>query len=442
MNKQQWWKLLLPVLVMLMVSACAVPAAAPAGESGAAGDGAEKVTLLVWDQFGGADVSPAVDQIYASFMEQHPNIEIQREIVPLEQLRATARTALAAGAGGPDVLYHDVTPTRELIDAGLILNLDEYAAEYGWKDRLYATGLSWTTIENKLWGLGLESEFVGVFYNETLFAQEGLEVPQTLEEVLEFCQIATERGYVPLAHSQNPGWQNYFSFTMPLHNTVGVETMRSLLFEHQGRWDSDEIIQGVKTFYEEMKAAGCFVEDLNALDFAGAIDLFTSGEAFMLPTGTWVVSGLLEFAKENEVKMMPWFDLPGDVGRIYTMGMGSAYYIAANSAHPDEAALFLDYLFSEEAVDMWVEQASKIPPVAANTDAMDLAPLQEFVVETLEVAGSGEGDLELGWNVDLIVPEEFNEMLRDGFQAVWAGTKSVEQQMADLQAIWESHLSH
>jgi raffinose/stachyose/melibiose transport system substrate-binding protein len=283
----------------------------------------------------------------------------------------------------------------------------------------------------------LESEFVGIFVNKDLFEAEGLEVPQTISEALEFCRIAKERGYVPMAHSQSGGWQTYFSFTMPAHNYVGIDYIEKLLFEGEGRWDSEGFIEAMKITYEDMKEAGCFVEDLNALDFGGAIDFFNNQETFMLPTGTWVVGRILDFSTEHTVEMMPWFDMETGEPRAYTMGMGSAWFVSAASEHPDEAALFLDYLFSEEAVKIWIENASRIPPVPVDTDQLDLLPLQKFVVDTLEAAGTGQADIALGWDVDLIVPEEFNTMLKDGWQAVYAGTKTVEEQMADLQEVWE-----
>lgn len=398
----------------------------------------DEVTLLVWDHFTDSPTVDVVDQIYDGFEAAHPNITIEREVFLADEIEATARTALASGTG-PDLVYMDVSPARELIAAGLMQPLDAYAEEYGWRDRFYPSGLSWTTIDDQLWGLGAESEFVGIFYNQTLIDQEGLTVPQTLDEALEFCRAASELGYVPIAHSQNPGWQAYFTFTMPVHNNVGVEEMEALLFDGEGRWDSPEIARAVESVYVDMKEAGCFIDDLNGLDFDGAVDLFNSGEALMLPTGTWVVDRIVEFSKTNDIQMMPWFAIEEGQERVYTQGMGSAYFLSAASEHPDEAALFLDYLFSPEAVQLWVGGASRIPPVPVDTttpELSDLAPLQKYVIDTLEAAEAGEGSL--GWNIDLLAPEEFNVMQESGFQAVWAGTKTIEEQLADLQEIWET----
>lgn len=396
----------------------------------------EAVTLLVWDQHGDA-AATAVETIYNGFMEKYPHITIERELVPLEQLRATARTALASGTG-PDVMYHDVTPGRELFRAGLLLPLDEYAEQYGWRDRFFPAGLQWTLVDDQISGLGLEYEFVGVFVNKTIFEEEGWEVPQTLDQLLAYCQDAKEKGYVPVAHGQNPGWQNYFSFTMPVHNVVGVEAMRQLLFEGEGRWDTPEMVRAVEVFDRDMRDAGCFVEDVNGLDWQGQQDLFFAGEAPLFPTGTWVVGEILNNMPDYEVEMMPFPAIEEGGNRVYTAGMGSAYFISASTEHPDEAALFLDYIFSEEAVKIWIEDAGFIPPVQADTSGLDVPPLLQFVLETLQAAGKGEGDVQLGWNVDLLVPEEFDTMMRDGFQAVMADLKTPEEQLADLQAIWEA----
>lgn len=445
------WSFVWVGMVALLVMAC-VPVAAPApapeaapvqeasqaapeeaAEPPAASE--EQVTLLVWDQHAeGADA--AVTKITENFMKQHPNIVIQRELVPLEQMRATAKTALASGTG-PDIIYHDVTPGRELFQAGLVMPLDKYADQYGWRDRFYPAGLQWTVVDDKITGLGLEYEFVGVFYNKTLLEQEGLAVPQTLSETLDFCRKAKELGYVPLAHSQNPGWQNYFSFTMPIHNYVGVDYMEKLLFENEGSWNTEDMVKALNTVYKDMKEAGCFVEDLNALDFNGAQDLFWSGDALMLPTGTWAIGGIVQNMPDATVEMMPWPAIEGGKSRAYTAGMGSAYFISSATKHPDEAAMYLDYLFSDEAVKIWIEEAAFIPPVPANTEGLEVSPLLAFALDTLSAAGTGTGDLELGWDVDLIVPETFNTLLRDGLQALWAGTKTTEEQMAELQKIWE-----
>jgi raffinose/stachyose/melibiose transport system substrate-binding protein len=152
------------VILSLVLSACAPKAPesiqVPAAQEPAAQEPVqEDITLVVWDQFGEGPVGAAAQKVYDNFTAKYPHIKIVKEIYSMEQLAATARTALASGTG-PDIIYNDVTPARELINANLIVDLEPYAQEFGWRNRFYDTGLSWTEVNGKLFGLGLESEFV------------------------------------------------------------------------------------------------------------------------------------------------------------------------------------------------------------------------------------------------------------------------------------------
>ena len=43
----------------------------------------------------------------------------------------------------------------------------------------------------------------------------------------------------------------------------------------------------------------------------------------------------------------------------------------------------------------------------------------------------------MGYNIDVLTPDNFNKVMWDGFAAVLAGSKTPEQQAADLQAAME-----
>ncbi|MCD6033863.1 MAG: hypothetical protein K0S78_6049, partial [Thermomicrobiales bacterium] len=45
--------------------------------------------------------------------------------------------------------------------------------------------------------------------------------------------------------------------------------------------------------------------------------------------------------------------------------------------------------------------------------------------------------VQFGYNVDVLAPPEFNEMMLSGFQAILVGDKTPEQQATDLEAAWE-----
>jgi raffinose/stachyose/melibiose transport system substrate-binding protein len=399
----------------------------------------EPVTLRVWDQFTGPE-SEAVDQIYAAFTAANPNITIEREVVSDQQMRQTANVALSSGTG-PDVAYYAPGPAYAgvLADAGVIIPLDDIAEEYGWTERVAAAALEQAKIDGVLYGLPLEIDLIGMYANRTLLDQEGWEIPETIDEMIAFCQTAKEAGYVPLAFSNNPGWSAFHQFTFTSNNMIGPAAMEKLLFDHDGRWDSPEQIQAIDDFFVKLRDAGCFSDDVNALSYDDGNSLFFSGQALLHPTGSWLLSDIEENMPDAEIEFVPFPAVEGGQGRFWNSGLGSNWVVSSQSEHQEEVAQFLDYLISPEAAKMWAEEASIPLPVTLDTSDLEVSPLFKTVVDVLNSASAGE--TELGYNIDVLVPAAFNEVMQSGFQAILAGDKTPEQQAADMQAAWDEAIA-
>jgi raffinose/stachyose/melibiose transport system substrate-binding protein len=403
----------------------------------------EPVELRVWDQFTDPTTSAAADAIYQGFTEQHPNVTIVREAFSTDQGRQTINTALSSGTG-PDVLFYDAGPgfAGVLVDAGLLIPLEDMAAQYGWKDRIAPAALRGATIDGQLYGLPLQVDLIGMFYNKTLIDQEGLTLPDSTDALKTFCGQAQEKGYVPLAFSDNPGWQAGHQFSMSSTNMVGPDTMGQLLYEHQGSWNTPEIVKAIQTYFLDLQQAGCFSQDVTALTNDDAAGLFYAGDALMYPTGSWQINGdngIVANMPDAEVGFMSFPAIPGGKGSFWVSGVGSAYFISAQSQHQQEAAEFLDYLFSPEAAQRWVGEAGFVVPMAVDTADLQVSPLFRSVLDTLEQASSGK--VQLGYNIDVLAPPGFNDVMTNGFQAMLVGDKTAEQQAADLQAAWEEGIS-
>jgi raffinose/stachyose/melibiose transport system substrate-binding protein len=345
-------------------------------------------------------------------------------------------TAISSGTG-PDIVLYDPGPgyAGVLAEAGLLLPLDDYAAQYGWDERVAAPAAEATTLDGTFYGMPLTTDLIGMYYNQTLLDQEGMAAPQTLDELVAFCGEATDKGYVPIAFGNNPGWEAFHQFSMTSNQMLGPEAMRALLFENQGSWDTPEIVAAIEAFFVTLRDAGCFPEDANAIGYDDGNSLFFNGEALLHTTGSWLVGDILEAMPDYEVGFQPFPEIDGGQGRVWIAGVGSAWYISANSAHPDEAAAFIDYVYSQESVNRLVGENRFIIPVDFDLSTIELDPLTALIYEARQSAAA-EG-VEFGYNVDVIAPPEFNDAMLNGFQAILAGDKTPEKQAADLQAAWE-----
>ena len=396
----------------------------------------DQVELRVWDQFTDPTESDNADAIYAAFMEQNPNVTITRETFQTDQMRDTVNTAISSGTG-PDLIFYDAGPgyAGVLADAGLLLPLDDYAAQYGWTERVAAPAVEATTIDGSFYGMPLQTDLIGMFYNQTLLAQEGLEVPETLDDLVAFCGQAAEKGYYPIAFADNPGWQAFHQFSMTSNQMIGPEAMRALLFENQGSWDTPEIVTAIEAFFVTLRDAGCFPEDPAAITYEDGNSLFYGGEALLHTTGSWLTGEIEEQMPDTEIGFVPFPEIAGGKGRVWISGVGSAWYITSTTDNPDEAAAFIDYLFSQEAAETWIGGSRYFVPVDVDLSNIEIGPLNQMIIETLQTAG--EEGVQFGYNVDVLAPPEFNDMMQNGFQAILAGDKTPEQQAADLQAAWQ-----
>jgi raffinose/stachyose/melibiose transport system substrate-binding protein len=397
----------------------------------------EPVELRVWDQFTEANQSAVADEIYAAFTEANPNVTITREAIQTEQMRDTVNTAISSGTG-PDIIFYDAGPgyAGVLIDAGLLLPLDDYAAEYGWKDKVAAPAQEATSLDGVLYGMPLQTDLIGMYYNKTLLDQEGLAVPTTLDELVAFCGAAKEKGYIPIAFADNPGWQAFHQFSMTANQMIGPEAMRDLLLNNEGRWDTPEITKAIEAFFVTMNEAGCFPDDPAAILYEDGNSLFFTGQALLHTTGSWLVGEMEANMPDQEIGFVPFPIIEEGKEPTWISGVGSAYYINAASAHPDEAAALVDYLFSQPAVEKWVGQSRYFVPVEFDISSVDIGPTSSAIFEVLQSAGA-EGAPQFGYNIDVMAPPSFNDMMQNGFQAILTGGKTAEQQAADLQAAWE-----
>ncbi len=399
----------------------------------------EAVEFRVWDQFVGPD-SEVVDQLYATFMEQHPNVTIVREVFDFQQMQEVVNTALASGSG-PDVAYYGTGPAYSgiLAEAGLIVPLDDMAEQYGWNDRVAAAALEQAEIDGVLYALPLEIDLIGMYVNKTIMDENGWETPETVADLIAFCGTAAEAGYLPIAFANNPGWQAYHQFTYTSNNMIGPDAMQALLFDNEGSWDTPEQVQAITSFFVDMRDAGCFSEDVNALTYDDGNALFFTGEAVLHSTGSWLMPNIAEEMTDFEVEYVPFPALEGGQGRFWDSGLGSAWMVSSQTEHQDLAGEFLDFLISPESAKIWAEQGETPIPVQLDPSELDVSPLLRTVLEVLNQAASGE--VQLGYNIDVLAPAEFNDTMLSGFQAILAGDKTPEDQAADLQAAWEAALA-
>lgn len=420
--------LALATSVGLLLSGCGT-----SGDGQASGD----TVLKVWDQFTDPSTSAAANKIYAAFEAANPGITIDAESYRFEDLDQLAKTALSSGTG-PDVLYYDAGRAEAglLAESDLILPLTDYADQYGWNDRINPQILKWSTYSDTLYGLGMESEFAGLFADNTLFEQLGLSVPQTLPELLDFCSAASAQGYVPIAYGQGPAVFAKDMYALVANNIVGPQAVSDLIFDNKGSYDSAAMVEAADIWFSQMAKAGCFPDGVNGLNSDNANLLFFSHKALMLAGGSFFIAEIQENMPDDDVSMLPFVSVDGGKGRYFPGGVGSAWIISSQAKVPDAAAKFLDFLFSDDSVKTWMEDGAIVPPVETDLSALTLSPLARTAAQLIQQGTDDAGDM-LGYYIWPVWSGELFNQFQDGAQAITAGQKSAAEFAAEVQKQWD-----
>lgn len=391
-----------------------------------------KGTLRVWDQWDSPGSGGAMDQLVQTFQANHPGVQVKRDVYEGIQMTDVVPTALGANTG-PDLLYYDLAPWAlyQLYDAHELAPLDEAYDRFGWTDTVIELAQNWVTFNGARYALPHEFEFEPVFYNKRIYTELGLSVPTTHDEFLANCDACKEAGYIPIAAGNGGTGEMRHTFGFPLNNLLGKEAMDDIFF-CGASWDRPEVVEAVRIVGVDYLKRGFYPESVNGIQPEDANNLFYIGQAAHRLTGSWFVGHMAEASMADEVDIFLYPSIDGSEV-LPQSWFGSGYQLPVDSAEPDLAIEFLGFLFSPEAIKVWVEDAKVFPAMRFDTNGIEMDPL---LAKSLGILWGGKQ--QLGWMIPSVVPTDFYNMLDAGFQQVLNGEKTPEQQVADLQAAWES----
>jgi raffinose/stachyose/melibiose transport system substrate-binding protein len=411
--------------VLAVTTTCLLATACTGGTSSGGGDGGGTTTLryLIEDPED-AEALQALEDHLEDFTETS-GIEVDVHTLDFNTMRAVLQTQLRSEEG-PDVFNWGSGPSSggALAEAGLLYDLTDAYAENDWQ--VYDFAKERVTVDGKVYGLPGEMETIGIFYNADIFAQHGIDPPQSLDDLRAASETLRDAGITPMAVGDKEGWEGGHLLSMALSSAVGSDGMKALLSGAES-WNSPGVVESL-TFWKDANESGLLSASPTSVDYDTASSYFFSGDAAMIPTGSWLVGQIVDNV-EFETGYIP-FPAPDGEG-VFAGGLGSGPFVSATTDAPEEAVELLDFLASEEHGAWTVENLHTIPPRPIDTSGLAVSPLFAQVLEDIGDLADG-GDV--GYNIDVLATDTFNEAMYDGMRAILTDQATPAQVAADLQA--------
>lgn len=352
-DRKKFTKLLaLTVLVSLLASACvATPpqGAAPAGEQPAAAQpaaGGEQITLR-WANIIDATGQEQWKAVVDAFQAKYPNIRVVSESTAGSGAAIypdVLKTSIASGSP-PDLFFMwGGSIAQPFIDAGQVMDLGPYYDKFGWHGKFAPWVVERIKSNGKLYGVPYHALGMGFWYNKTLWNEKGWSVPTTFAEQEELCAKMKEAGMYCVSIGGKFGWHTMRILDYFLEHHCGPE-LHDKLNRLEERWDHPCVVDSYATFQKWIDN-GWVVPDFLTVSPDDSRFPFFAGEAGLVLEGVWY-EGVLKNNEQN-VADYDFYLPPTDHTPLRFSAFPEQWMIPSGAAHPDEAALFIDFITSPE----------------------------------------------------------------------------------------------
>lgn len=392
------------------------------------------VTLTVWDQEVRGGQNEQMEQLNAAFMEKYPNVTIDRNSQSFDDLATTLRLALT-DADAPDVVQanNGRNTMGQFVAAEQLRPLDDYAEAYGWFDRYSPSVLQYSTYsedakvfgDGNLYGLPQVGEVVGVFYSKSKLEELGLEVPADWSEFDAALKTAKAAGETPMLLGNIEKWPALHVFGPVQGDDVDAEVITDLGLGNAGQsWTTPENVAAAETLQGWVEA-GYFNDGVNGTDYDAAWQSLAAGDGVFLIGGSWLAADLADAMGDDVGFFIP---NTGDGTPATTGGTGLPFTITSAADNTDVAAAYIDFITSDEAMDVLAETGN----LPVNRTA-ELAPSEGVMADVFTVFGDVTGNGSLLPYLDYATPT-FGDTMGQALQDLLAGQATPEQFTETLEA--------
>ncbi|MEV4776444.1 extracellular solute-binding protein [Microbacterium sp. LWH12-1.2] len=198
-----------------------------------------------------------------------------------------------------------------------------------------------------------------VIYNKDIFAANGLEVPQTWDELIAVCEQLKAAGITPFYATFKDDWtagQGWYDYA--LGGSIDVIDFFEQLAAEGADVGPDSAVSFQNDFAEPidrmLQLTENYVnEDASSRGYGDGNLAFSKGEAAMYLQGPWAFSEIAKTAPDLELGTfpLPMTDDPSDLA--VRVNMDLAAMIPEGSRHQDAARDFLEFLYEPENIEAY-----------------------------------------------------------------------------------------
>ena len=371
-----------------------------------------------------------LNTVMANFTEE-TGISVVDSPIGHEDFKAGILAGVASGVL-PDIFsYWAGARVQFVVDAGALQPIDAMWDAAGLDDVVPAGVADAATLYNgERYFIPFNIHYAALFYNPKVWAEAGIEVPDTWAGLLEAFAEFEMQGIDPIALGSKFRWPGQFWFDYLLLRTAGPD-YRNALMAGDASYEDAEVVHAM-TVWQSLIDAGYFVDGANAYDWVDAADQVANGQAAVTLMGTWI-GGYWKGQDLVPGEDYDFFEFPPVHPHLHIdvpqAGVGpiDGWVMTANADAASSGAL-LEYLVSDvDTQTLWNTSYGSISP-NVNVDPM------AYDVVAAKAGASIANAPVYAFNYDLATTPPVAECGLDMFSAFMDDSSDIAATLATTQA--------
>lgn len=311
----------------------------------------------------------AYEEIIAAFEEQHPDIKVHFQPYESTEYNTILTNALVSGTGPDIVQLRPYSGSRTIADNDYLVPLDDIAGLDNF-DESYLEAARGS--DEKVYGVPLTLNAGVIFYNQNIFDDLDLAIPETWDEFVDVSKKLKENDIIPVAQGGRDGYLLSMLHGVLAPTAYGGNDFVEDVLEGNADLTDERMVASL----ERMETLEAFLpEDFIALDDNDAQALFYAEEAAMYINGDYrletfesnipdipigIISGFVDEQSE-ESPVMTWVD--------------SSYGVVKGSKHEEAALKFMEFMTTEAFGQMFSDNLSRVSAVEGVTANHEMVQL-------------------------------------------------------------------
>lgn len=377
----------------------------------------EPVSITFWHTYNveSKEYITLADVIIPRFEEENPNITVEEQQIPYEELHTKLVTSIA-GEEVPDVVRMDIIWVPEFAEMGALEVVDNYDSFASIAEQVFPGPLNTCKWGEHYYGVPLTTNTRVLFWNKAMFDEAGIDGPPTTwDEFADAAEKLTKGGETwGIAIGDCSPW-NFLPWIWSGGGDVTDEDITTATGYINGE-DSVNAVQFIVDLFNKGYIADTIIGGGIGMQDGYAQDVYG-----MFLGGPWfypMISGQFPDKEINTTLM-----LAGKGGSISVIG-GEDLVIFEGSENKDAAYKFVEFMVSEETQLTMAETAQiSILKSVADSDYVKNHEFYPVYMEQLKTAKART--VHPGW-------QRMDAAIKLGIEEAINGVKTVQEALDDV----------